>query len=177
MDETLIRANLNPKVDEKFDYNIALHYKRQDIKVGVHVRPFLKEVLRQLRYNFELILFTSGTRSYARAILNSVIESDEDFFDHVITREHCLYDTDSKITIKDLNILLGSRSLKNVIIVDNSSKCYLKNIENGIPITSFTGAKNDKVLLLLRNYLYDKILSCDDVREVLKRDFKLLELK
>jgi TFIIF-interacting CTD phosphatase-like protein len=81
----------------------------------------MKEVLRQLRSSFELILFTSGSRSYANAIIKQVIESDDDFFDFVMTRENCLYDSLNKLTVKDLDILLGNRDMKDIIIVDNCS--------------------------------------------------------
>jgi hypothetical protein len=50
-------------------------------------------------------------------------------------------------------------------------------MENGIPIPTYEGRDSDKVLLLLRNYLFDKIYTCDDVREVIRQDFKLMELK
>jgi len=80
------------------------------------------------------------------------------------------------LTVKDLNILLGNRSLKNIVIVDNTFKCYCGHIENGIPISTFKGDPNDKVMLLLRNYLFEKIMSTVDVREVIKSDFRLEEL-
>lgn len=106
-----------------------------------------------------------------------MIEADDDFFDYVLTREHCLFDRQNNLTIKDLRLLLGNRDMKDIILVDNTSKCYVKQMHNGIPIPTYTGSDDDKVLLLLRNYLFNKILHCEDVREVLKVDFKLDELE
>lgn len=140
-------------------------------------RPYLKEILRELRKEFELVLFTSGSRAYATSMISEVIEENDDFFDYVLTREHCLVDKKNGITVKDLEILMGNRNLKDIVIVDNSAKCYLKHIENGIPIPTYNGNNNDKLLLLLKNYLQTKILKCDDVREILKVDFRLNELR
>jgi CTD small phosphatase-like protein 2 len=148
-----------------------------EVLIYVKTRPYLKEVLRELRKEFELILFTSGSRAYANAIINEVIEENDDFFDYVITREHCLVDKKNGITVKDLDILMGNRQIKDIIIVDNCSKCYIKHIENGIPIPTYDGTNNDKYLILLKNYLLSKIKGCDDVREILKVDFRLVELR
>lgn len=177
MDETLIKAHLNEKSSPLYDKAVSVMRGTSEIQIYVKTRPYLKETLRELRKEFELILFTSGSRAYANAIINEVIEENEDFFDYVITREHCLVDRKNGLTVKDLEILMGNRAIKDIIIVDNCSKCYVKHIENGIPIPTYDGTNNDKYLLLLKNYLMTKILGCDDVREILKVDFKLNELK
>lgn len=121
MDETLIRATLSLKNQPDFDHIAYINKGKNAVQIFVKVRPYMKEVLRQLRGHFELILYTSGSRSYANAILKQVIESDDDFFDYVLTRENCLYDKENKVTVKDLAILQGERDLKDTIIVDN---CY-----------------------------------------------------
>lgn len=176
MDETLIKASLSLKQVPNYDKIITIMKGTLEVQVYVKTRPYLKEVLRVLRENFELILFTSGSWAYATAILNEVIEENDDFFDYVITREHCLLDRANSITVKDLQILLGNRHIKDIIIVDNCAKCYIKQIENGIPIPAFEGHPTDKYLVLLKNYLVNKLQFCSDVREIIKIDFRINEL-
>ncbi|MFS8159560.1 MAG: NIF family HAD-type phosphatase [Candidatus Roizmanbacteria bacterium] len=46
------------------------------------MRPGLKDVLRELKKHFELILFTSSTKTYCEALIKNVIENEEEFFDY-----------------------------------------------------------------------------------------------
>ncbi len=85
------------------------------------IRPYLHQVLTELRDYFQLVLFTASERSYADAIVN-MIEKDFSYFDARMYREHCI-ETNTEFEgssyLKDLRII-GNRSLKDVIIVDNS---------------------------------------------------------
>jgi len=45
-------------------------------------------MLRALKKNFELIIFTAGFDIYAAGIIKE-LEKNEKFFDFVITREYC----------------------------------------------------------------------------------------
>jgi TFIIF-interacting CTD phosphatase-like protein len=54
----------------------------------ISMRPGLKEVLRELKAHFELILFTSSSKVYCDGILKNVIESEETFFDHKLFKNH-----------------------------------------------------------------------------------------
>jgi TFIIF-interacting CTD phosphatase-like protein len=62
----------------------------------------MKQVLRELMEHFELILFTSGSKPYAKAIITEVIEDEHKYFSHIITRESCLYDKSKNVSVKDL---------------------------------------------------------------------------
>jgi len=63
MDETLLKASINPKKPpEKFDSIVKMKsFDRPDANIYVKIRPYLKEVLRQLKHHFEMILYTSGS--------------------------------------------------------------------------------------------------------------------
>lgn len=62
-----------------------------------------------------------------------------------------------------MSILLNSRDLKDIIIVDNKIESYSSNLDNGIPISSYLGKNDDKMLKLLRKYLM-KLKDKEDVR-------------
>lgn len=63
--------------------------------------------------------------------------------------------------MKDLRII-QDRSLKEIIIVDNSIVSFAFNMDNGIPIKAFTREKNDEELLYMVSYL-EEIYSYPDV--------------
>lgn len=67
--------------------------------------------------------------------------------------------------------------------MDNKIESYASNLENGIPIVDFLGQEDDQMLEYLERYLIKSFGDgCDDVRDVITRDFsvraeKLNELK
>ena len=89
------------------------------------MRPGLKEVLKELKNHFELILFTSSSKIYCDGILKNVIECDEKLFDHKLFKTHLSASrviNGSRLMssqkgeqgnnlIKNLDILLSGRSL------------------------------------------------------------------
>jgi TFIIF-interacting CTD phosphatase-like protein len=73
--------------------------------------------------------------------------------------------------VKDLQLLVGNRELKDIIIIDNKVESYSANMDNGIPIKSFMGEDDtDQFLLTLQDYLI-KLKDKEDVREVIRKDF------
>jgi TFIIF-interacting CTD phosphatase-like protein len=77
------------------------------------------------------------------------LDPDEEIFDHMLSREHCLNIEKHKINVKDLSLLLSGREMKDMIIVDNHVLSYVINLENGIPIKDFYGDKSDNEILAL----------------------------
>lgn len=71
--------------------------------------------------------------------------------------------------VKDLSRL--NRSLKDTVLVDNAAYSYSLQLHNGIPILPFYDGK-DYELPALETYL-DRLLQCDDVRQVNREYFKL----
>jgi CTD small phosphatase-like protein 2 len=78
--------------------------------------------------------------------------------------------------VKDLSLLLNGRNIKDIIIIDNKVESYSSNLENGIPIKSFYGDPNDKMLKSLKNYLM-KLKDKYDVREQITKDFFFSDLE
>ncbi len=116
------------------------------------MRPGLKEVLRELKKHFELIIFTSSSKIYCDGILKNVIECEETFFDHKLFKNHLAAPRNyiggsrqmssqkgdpSGTLIKNLDILLSGRTLSDLLIVDNRSAMYCDHVLNGIPISDY----------------------------------------
>jgi len=78
-------------------------------------------------------------------------------------REHCTMCDNA--FVKDLTRL--GRSMKDVIIVDNSPVAYLFQPENAIPAVSWYDDPSDQELLRLANLL-ERLAYEDDVRKVIR---------
>jgi TFIIF-interacting CTD phosphatase-like protein len=79
-------------------------------------------------------VFTAANEIYAKQILRK-IDPEGKIFDFELFRQHCDV-IGGKLAVKDLRIL-SNRSIKNVILVDNSPHTYLYQKENAVPIVSF----------------------------------------
>lgn len=144
------------------------------LQLYISYRPYLFSTLRTLSRYFELILFTAGTKTYAKAVA-SKIQQSETFFDHIISREFCIQNFQCKYFAKDLNILLEGRELKDIIIVDNRAESFAYQIKNGIPIPDYEGNKEDEELAVLTEYLLS-FRNEKDVRNKIVKDFGLSKL-
>jgi TFIIF-interacting CTD phosphatase-like protein len=82
-------------------------------------------MLDALLPDFELILYTCGTTSYAASFAEAVEKrGKKKYFDHILSLPHCLYSMENEIYIKDLKILEDGRSLSDVVIVDNNMNSF-----------------------------------------------------
>ena len=135
--------------------------------MGVHYRPFMKDTLRRLKKDWELILFTASAPEYANRIINA-IDPDGSLFNFRLYRKNC-YLTEKGIYIKDLRIV--ERPLERVLLIDNAAYSYGFQPFNGIPIIPFLGSRQDAELLFLSDYL-DYIKDAPDFRKVNKEMFK-----
>jgi len=84
-------------------------------------------------------------------------------FNHILSKEDCLYNEELDRYLSDLDIFTGSlqlcdqpRDLSDIIFVtDTYSRVNGKHVRNVIPITSFNGTKKDFTLVALSRYLKD----------------------
>lgn len=96
------------------------------------------------------------------------IDPERKFFKFVIPRKHCIKFED--FYIKPLQVI--NRDLSRMVIIDNSSICFCKDLDNGIPIVSFFDNKTDLELLMLLGYL-EQLENVADVREFNRKHLKL----
>ncbi|CAD8063290.1 unnamed protein product [Paramecium sonneborni] len=127
------------------------------------VRPFCHEFLLRLSRICTLILFTAAKKEHAINMLK-IIDPNKKFFKAICTSEHMVGN------VKDLRIF--QTDLKDILIVENSPKKFIAQINNGIPILPFEGQQTDNQLELLLSFL-EIVLLVDDVRLQLANIFKL----
>jgi len=117
-----------------------------------------------------MVLFTAASDQYAEIVLQSF--DGHQYFDHILSRKQCLHIYQKGVFIKDLSIMLGKRTINDIIIVDNKIESYSSNLENGIPIISYYGQDGDRMLKKLARYLLN-LKDTQDVREHIAKDFYL----
>ena len=179
LDETLVHSSFTPF--EKNDIVLEVDFEGVIYKIYVLVRPFAKEFLNNVSKYFEVVIFTASIPKYASPLLN-ILDTEKNI-KHRLYREDCTYI--NGLFIKDLKRL--NRSLKDLIIVDNSPLAYAFNAENGLPIKTWYDNRNDtelkKILPLLiflsnvkdvRRYIQlfvdENEINYDDANELIKRN-------
>ena len=144
LDETLIciKRNTNNKIKINPKNNL----------ITLILRPGLLDFLHKMKKLYELVLFSLGTSEYVSPIIKN-IEKNEQFFEHILYREHVTYDDNGNF-FKNLNLL--NRDVKNILIVDDKYKNFKYHKSNGICIKPFYGdSNNDKnTLKILGNILF-----------------------
>jgi hypothetical protein len=125
-------------------------------------RPYLKEFLTFCFKNFECVsIWTAADYGWYSAVYNGILQpilhEIKAEFDFVYTRLNCkvIYDHDpdtpfpESIYIKPLKKLWKKKkgyTKGNTIIIDDTPHTYRMNYGNAIPITTFTGDKDDGAL-------------------------------
>jgi len=110
---------------------------------------------------YELIVFTASLSKYAEPLMLHL--DPENLCSYKLFREHCTFYNNA--FVKDLTQL--GRSMKDVIIVDNSPVAYLFQPENAMPAVSWYEDPNDQELLRL-TALLERLAYEDDVRKIIK---------
>lgn len=138
LDETLAHCKLQNEGDESSS------------EVEIIIRPYAEKVLKSLKKNFELGLFTSSSQNYADMVLKRLDPKNE-IFSFRFYKESCV-DIGDGISIKDLRVI-QQRKVSSVFLVDNNPYCYGLQLTQGIPIIPFFGNPTDTELLKLEIYL------------------------
>ena len=151
---------------------------RKEVKIGLNIRPHLKEALDLIKKHYFIIVYTASDRSYADPVLN-FIDPNNDYFQYRLYRSHCIYskvkdDDKIKLYIKDLSIFKNV-DLKDMVIIDNSILSYAYHLNNGIPIVPYYKGEKDYELMFLAGYL-SSIRKWKDLREANKKYIKLENL-
>jgi len=159
LDETLVHSSFKPI--EKADFVISVEIETQIHDIYVLKRPGVDEFLRKMGDLFEVVIFTASLATYADPVLdlldkNGVIRAR-------LFREAC--QSHGGNYVKDLSKL--GRTLKSILIVDNSPFSYQWHKDNAIPCESWFDDQNDRQLENLTPLLLE-LASEDDVRIGLK---------
>ena len=160
LNETLVYFN------NKYPPNLA--------KNTLILRPNVQEFLHEMKYLYELIIFSDCSKEYIEPIID-IIQQKEKFFSYVLWNKYITLNN-KKEKIKDL-FWLG-RELKNIIAVDNIEKYYKLNKDNLICIKPFCGdINNDKnTLKLLGNFLKELKIDYEKTKDM-RNSLKNLKYK
>ena len=137
-------------------------------KVGIFLRPKVKEFLQEMSQFFLIGIFTASIPEYADAVIN-YLDPDEKCIKFKLYRNDCINVCDM-LRVKDLSIF-GEENLGKIVLLDNNIYSFTAQMSNGILINSFFCDKSDDELSNVRKYLVEYILPSDDVRKVNEQFF------
>ena len=137
-------------------------------KVGIFIRPKVKEFLEEISKYFLIGVFTAAIPEYADAAIN-YLDPEEKYIKFKLYRNDCINIGDL-VRVKDLNIF-GEENLDKIVLLDNNIYSFSNQLSNGILINSFFNDENDDELSNVRKYLIEYIFPCGDVRKVNEQFF------
>ena len=141
LDETLVHSSFTPF--EKNDIVLDVDFEGVMYNIYVLVRPDAELFIKSVAKFFEVVIFTASISKYASPLLD--ILDKEKNIKYRLYRDHCTFI--NGIYIKDLKKC--NRSLKDLIIVDNSPIAYTFDSDNGLPIKTWIDDPDDKELMKL----------------------------
>ena len=114
------------------------------------IRPGVFEFLKQISKFFEIIIFTSSSKSYADFILNK-IDLKGNLFSHRLYKSHVIFENGR--SVKKLSLI--GRDLSKVIFVDNLKYNAKYDKKNLYLISSWKGDIKDKEIYQLKDKLIE----------------------
>lgn len=135
LDETLIHSSLTAQ--EGFDQLLEIG----DNQIWFNVRPHALGFLKNMSSIFEVVLFTTAEKQYAEAFFDYLNSRSDNSISSFLSRENCIH-IYKGLYLKDLRTIIN-RNIKDIVLLDNSPYCFGSQLNNGIPISSFTKDKSD----------------------------------
>ncbi len=87
LDETLIHCNDN--LNTPYSVKLPIKFPTGEIiEAGINVRPYAKEILKNLSKYFEIIVFTASHSCYANVVVD-YLDPEKEWVHHRLFREHC----------------------------------------------------------------------------------------
>ena len=172
--ENQSNANNNNNNNDNTDNNTTDDESKDDScekvlnKVGIFLRPKVKEFLEEISKYFLIGIFTASIPEYADAVIN-YLDPEEKYIKFKLYRNDCINIGDL-VRVKDLKIF-GEENLDKIVLLDNNIYSFSNQLSNGILINSFFNDENDDELSNVRKYLIEYIFPCDDVRKVNEQFF------
>ena len=167
----MVHVDTGNEIEKKIPL-MFLNKEGTKICLNIGIRPHARKLLNDLNKYYEVIVFTAASREYANAVIR-LLDPKNEIITSIMSRENC-FETKNGFLIKDLRVF-SNRDLKNIIIVDNLAHSFGLQINNGIPIISWTGDSEDKELLNLSDYLIAAAF-VDDVRKFNRSKLNLEQL-
>ena len=134
-----------------------------DESFKVFKRPKLEEFLDWLFKNFTVSVWSSGSESYVKWIVDNIIEKNNRKLRHVLNLKDCKKSQKKYGSrhIKNLKLLWDVYDFSdfgpyNTILIDDLEDCYRNNPRNALPIKEFISGKktiNDNELIKIKEKL------------------------
>jgi Dullard-like phosphatase family protein len=158
MDETLLHSVFDEEevLPSAPDANVFL--PEDEISIPVFWRPGVQDFLKKVSSEYEVLVWTAGTRGYAEPVLNRL--DPNGYITTRLYRDSCTEQDDGSF-LKDLSTL--NRPLSEVIIVDNNPDSFALHPDNGIQCVDFYFDACDTELKKIVHFL-DLIKDAKDVR-------------
>ena len=160
LDETLVHSSFTPF--EKNDIVLNVDFEGVMYNIYVLVRPDAELFLKTVGKLFEVVIFTASIIKYASPLLD--ILDKEKNIKYRLYRDQCTFI--NGIYIKDLKKC--KRSLKDLIIVDNSPIAYTFDSDNGLPIKTWIEDPDDREIMKLVPIL-EFLSKTKDVRKFIEQ--------
>jgi TFIIF-interacting CTD phosphatase-like protein len=168
LDETLIHSETPINFDKSYNYIIS------EKNIGLFVRPYLIEMLKEISEFYNIFLFSAGEADYVKCVLDKI--GCHSYFSLVLSREFCISPIED-LYVKDLNMfqdfineytrrnpsnLLDSKIehiIENIdlpqetIIADNHLVSFSNNLSQGVLVNDYFGDQEDDELLALSEFL------------------------
>ncbi|CAN0312346.1 unnamed protein product [Ascophyllum nodosum] len=143
--------------------------KVREVRYYVRLRPGLTKFLEKTSALYELVVWTASGKSYADAVID-LLDPDGKYFSYRLYREACT--RHKGLNVKDLRRL--GRPMDSVILIDNYVYSFGFTLDNGIPISPWTGNEEAKESGLKMAYtLLKHVARVPDVRVPLITAFDL----
>jgi RNA polymerase II subunit A small phosphatase-like protein len=158
MDETLLHTVFDEEEVLPSAPDAKVFLPNDKITIPVFLRPGVQDFLKKVSSEYEVLVWTAGTRCYAEPVLNRL--DPNGYITTRLYRDSCTEQEDGSY-VKDLSLL--NRPLSEVIIVDNNPDSFAFHPDNGIQCSDFYFDKCDTDLKKIYRFL-DLIKDAKDVR-------------
>lgn len=168
------------EVMNELETNYSLHIGESEMHI--QIRPGLFDFLNKVKNFYHIVVFTSSSKNYAEPIL-SFIDEKGIYFSLRLYQNCCskINSGNETIFLKDLRIFENIDNFRSkVVCVDDDLMSFAFNLENAVPIISFSSnqcccVSDDDELWFLARFLIE-LGAVDDVRKEIanrkKSDFE-----
>mmetsp|Transcript_42574 Transcript_42574/g.49290 ORF Transcript_42574/g.49290 Transcript_42574/m.49290 type:complete len:243 (-) Transcript_42574:266-994(-) len=160
LDETLVHCHTEPFADVSIPSKIRIH--NQELSLYVKKRPGLDSFLVEMSKVYTLVLFTTGVKEYAHAILK--LTGISSYFSAVLHRSYCQMNSEKKY---EKNLSIFEAGMKDLVLVDNSANQGKHQPDNIFVIKAYKGDDSDSELSRISEFL-EELAKKYDVRPVMR---------
>jgi hypothetical protein len=161
MDDTLIHSFVPGECTQNFGAQIC------DF-IHINIRPFVKALLMTVSEHYDIIIYSSATRSYIQRIIE-VIDPTHIWIRAALCKEDCISKNGLLLKVINGYDKIGSC---NYVLVDDNIANVMANEGNSILICPYKDDSNDIELYKLMNFLLS-LADTVDIRKEIRQLFDI----